>query len=154
MRDIDELELLILFKKCNTALHKCHRQNDPKGSFRGKGKLLSVLSKQDGISQTELANQMDIARASMSELLMKVEKAGLVKRKPDANDKRIIRVYLTQQGKEKAIENSAFTRRLATQVCQSFTQEEMNLLAPLLERMIHELNTFTDEERRKMEGLE
>ena len=29
MKDIEELELLILFKKCNKALHKCHQQNDP-----------------------------------------------------------------------------------------------------------------------------
>ena len=152
MKDIEELELLILFKKCNKALHKCHQQNDPKGSFRGKGQLLSVLSKQDGISQTELANHMDIARASMSELLMKVEKAGLVKRKPDSNDKRIIRVYLTQLGKDKAIENSAFTGRLAVKAFEVYTQEEMNQLALLLSKFIEQLNSFVEEESKKEEG--
>ncbi|WP_412096848.1 hypothetical protein [Beduini sp.] len=43
---------------------------------RGHGHLFSVLMKQDGISQTELIKQMDITRASMRELLMKVVKAG------------------------------------------------------------------------------
>ena len=85
----------------------------------------------------------------MSELLMKVEKAGLVKRKPDSNDKRIIRVYLTQLGKDKAIENSAFTHRLAAKAFESYTQEEMNQLAPLLSKFIEQLDRFVEEESQE-----
>lgn len=147
MDNITKTELLLLFRKCNKALYKCYQQNDPKGNFRGQGHLLSVLMKQDGISQTELAKQMDIARGSMSELLIKVEKAGLVIRKPDPYDKRSIRVYLTPLGKNKAIENKIFTQRLASKVFETYTQEEMNMLAPLLNKFISHLDNFLEEEK-------
>lgn len=146
MEEVTNLELLRLFRRINKLLHKCHQQNNTKGNFRGKGQLLAILSKQDGISQTMLAQEMDIARASMSELLVKVEKAGLVERRVDTVDKRMIRVYLTPLGKQKAIENQQYSQQLASLAFSKFSYEEMALLQPLVQKLINELDRIANDE--------
>lgn len=127
-------------------MKRCDNQNDPKCSFQGKGQLLAVLLRQEGISQTKLASEMDITRASMSELLTKVEKKGLIERKIDEIDKRMTRVYLTDLGKETAIENAKYTHQLADFVFNDFSEKEKEELHPLLERIASSLHRYLNQD--------
>lgn len=69
-----------------------------KGVYPGQPGLLRNLAEKDGQSQKELAEKMGITPATLNVMIVRMEKAGLVNRKPDAHDQRISRVYLTGQG--------------------------------------------------------
>lgn len=62
--------------------------------------LLLHLADQDGISQQTLADRYDRTKVSALNLLKKLEKNGLVIRRPDPVDGRTNRVYLTPEGRK------------------------------------------------------
>lgn len=70
------------------------------GSRRGQGSILSVLAQRPGITQTELAQILGVQSASVSEVLMKLERKGFVKREKAEQDRRSIQVTLTEAGQE------------------------------------------------------
>jgi DNA-binding MarR family transcriptional regulator len=78
---------------------------------RGQGRLLAMLKVQDGISTKDLAYILGIRPASLNELLVKLEKSGLVVREQSETDRRVWLVKLTEQGRAEVLdaeEESAF----------------------------------------------
>ncbi|MDX3925367.1 MAG: MarR family transcriptional regulator [Shinella sp.] len=61
--------------------------------------ILINLYRFAGISQQELARKLLVGRSNMSMLLPQLEKRGLILRTPDARDKRILRLTLTEAGR-------------------------------------------------------
>ena len=62
--------------------------------------ILKILNEEDGRPQQDLAIVTERHKASLTRLLSTLEKKQLVTRIPDQVDKRINRVYLTEQGKQ------------------------------------------------------
>lgn len=75
-----------------------HHEGGPHGY--GKQRVLKVLHDKDNITQSEIAEILDVRPSSVSEMLGKLEKNDLIVRKQDENDKRITRVQLTDKGRE------------------------------------------------------
>lgn len=84
-----------LLARCGRFLS--HRMGDRK---RGQDSILEAVAQQPGITQKDLANHLDIQPASVSELLMKLEHKELICREKDDQDRRSIRVDLTDAGRE------------------------------------------------------
>ncbi|MCW9035126.1 MAG: MarR family transcriptional regulator [Rhodospirillales bacterium] len=59
--------------------------------------VLDRLFKQDGLTQTELSERMDIGTVTVSGLVDRLEAKGWVERKPDSKDRRAKRVWLTSK---------------------------------------------------------
>lgn len=57
--------------------------------------VLNFVYAHEGATQTELADQCEVERATMGRLLDKLEEKGWVRREADAQDRRIRRVFLT-----------------------------------------------------------
>lgn len=60
--------------------------------------LLAIIADQPGVTQKELAEKLEIQPASASELLMKLERRGLIRREKNQDDRRSICVHLTDAG--------------------------------------------------------
>ncbi len=61
--------------------------------------ILVNLYRFEGISQQELARKLLVGRSNMSMLLPQMEKRGLLERRPDQKDKRVLRLFLTDEGR-------------------------------------------------------
>ncbi len=72
-----------------------------KKHLTGQMRVLAILEKEDGLIQSQLAEILDLRPSSLAELLKKMEKSGDVIRKEEEQDRRLKRVFLTEQGKEK-----------------------------------------------------
>lgn len=70
----------------------------PLGLHRGQPPILFELEKHNGITQSELAVNMEITAATLTNLLNRLENAGLIKRVRDREDNRISNVFLTEEG--------------------------------------------------------
>lgn len=64
------------------------------------GAILVPLYEQDGLRIVDIANKSRISKQTMTTLARRVERAGLVKRKPDPDDGRAVRLYLTAKAKQ------------------------------------------------------
>ena len=67
------------------------------GVTRAQWMVLARLARRPGCSQTELADMMEVERATAGRLLDRLEENGLVRREPDPEDRRIRRVYPTER---------------------------------------------------------
>ena len=78
----------------NYRASRC-RMLDP---HRGQGRVLALLAENPEISQKKLSYLLDMRNQSLSELLSKLEKAGLITRVPSEEDRRGMNIRLTEEG--------------------------------------------------------
>lgn len=67
------------------------------GLTRAQWWVLTHLYRGDGVSQTELAETLEIEKATLGRLLDRLEAKGWVRREHDARDRRMWRVHLTDE---------------------------------------------------------
>lgn len=87
----------------HNTLHQFMRQHfmrinallDEIGIYRGQPPLLHQLWENDGCAQTDLVTNQHLAPATVTKMLQRMEQAGLIERRPDRDDQRVMRVYLT-----------------------------------------------------------
>ena len=65
------------------------------GLTRSQWWVLTHLFRADGVTQSELAETLEIEKPTLGRLLDRLEKKGWVRREHDARDRRAWRVYLT-----------------------------------------------------------
>jgi DNA-binding MarR family transcriptional regulator len=63
------------------------------------GSVLVPLFEEDGLRMSELAARARLAKQTMTTMVRVVERAGLVRRRPDPDDARATRVELTARGR-------------------------------------------------------
>ena len=69
------------------------------GLTRAQWLVLTRLYRKPGASQTELAEMLEIDRASAGRMIDRMEKGGWLERRPDAGDRRINRLFLTAEAR-------------------------------------------------------
>jgi DNA-binding MarR family transcriptional regulator len=105
-------------------------------SIRRSGEPYTLSPKQIGAT-------LMLSSGGLTGRLDKLEKAGLVERLPDPNDRRGLRVRLTEAGREAIGHAVADGLDVQTEVLDMLSPEEQETLAGLLRRL-H--NGFSDEE--------
>ena len=82
---------------------------------RARWWVLAHLSRHDGMMQSQLADVLDVGKASLGTVVDQLENSGWVERHPDPFDKRVKRVYLTRAAqpliKRMTIEEDHFNQR-------------------------------------------
>ncbi|MBE0417116.1 MAG: winged helix-turn-helix transcriptional regulator [Coriobacteriia bacterium] len=70
-----------------------------RGMHPGQAFCVAEISHHEGITQSELAESLGVSRPTVSVMLQKLEKAGVIERRTDADDQRFTRLYLTEEGR-------------------------------------------------------
>jgi DNA-binding MarR family transcriptional regulator len=83
------------------------------GTTQATGLVLLSIDK-EGTPSTSIAPSLGMESTSLSRILKTLEDNGLIYRKKDKKDKRMVRIFLTDQGVEK--------RRLAKKVVSGFQE--------------------------------
>src|ERR1700753_4041768 len=65
------------------------------GMTRAKWAVLARLDRFEGLKQAELAEMLDLQPISLTRLLDGLAENGLIERRPDPEDRRVKRLYLT-----------------------------------------------------------
>jgi DNA-binding MarR family transcriptional regulator len=89
----------LLANICHLHRTRARQLFDAIGLYRGQPLVLLALWEQEGFTQSELAERLRIAPATVTKMLQRMEKTGFIQRKPDAQDQRVSRVYLTKAGR-------------------------------------------------------
>ena len=67
------------------------------GLTRSQGWVLNHLFRNDGVTQSELADILEVEKATLGRLLDRLEAKGWVRRESHADDRRAKRVFLTEE---------------------------------------------------------
>ena len=131
---IDDWELLAhLSQVFRNASDVCTDQVDIP---RGQAALLCVVAKQDGMTQSKIAEQLSVQGATVTNMLQRLEETGLVIRRRDPDDNRLVRVYVTEAGREKERSINAQLDDLQALIFKGLNDEERILLRKWLNQII------------------
>ncbi len=133
-----ETELETLFFRVSKSHRKlAGRLLDAHCFHRGQTPLIFALSQEDGRSNSELADLMEVTPATITNMVKRMEKAGFVQRKRDPADERVKRVWLTSQGKGKVQDLRDVVMNLQGIAFGNFTDAEKNQFKNLMEKVLN-----------------
>lgn len=101
----------------------------------GQDTLLLEVSRQDGISQAALADELGVEPPTVTKMVQRLEAAGIIRRRADAHDRRRIRVHLTAKGKRLAPRVEAMRSELGKRASRGLTRADRATLAELLAKV-------------------
>ncbi|MEF3302406.1 MarR family winged helix-turn-helix transcriptional regulator [Paenibacillus sp. GYB003] len=116
----------------------------------GQPPVLFELSRHDGLSQSELAAKMRVKPATVTVMLNRMVKNGHVERRPDPNDQRVQRVYLTDKGRAAVQEVREALQASEAYALRGVTPEENMLLRRLLLHMFDNVKQYEQIISRQM----
>ena len=125
-----------LFAQIGRMIHqRAHETLDPLGLHRGQPFILAILWREEGLTQSQLAEHVMISPPSMSHALQRLEDAGYVERRPDPRDDRVQRVYLTDAGRAIRERVDAAFEQLGQETLAGFSEGECELMRGFLARI-------------------
>ena len=100
-----------------------------------KRQVLEFLLEHDGCMQKEIAHACSVEAASVTSLLNKMERDGLVQRKIPQDNRRVSQVWLTEAGRQKAQMVRVTFTKLEERLFKGFTSRERQSLLDMLQRI-------------------
>jgi DNA-binding MarR family transcriptional regulator len=97
---------------------------------------MEQLELEDGLRLTDLATRAGITVQSMGELVDDLEVKGYVERRPDPDDRRAKRIYLTDRGQKNARVAKRATAEVENHLAELLGRQRYHLLRRTLEDII------------------
>ncbi len=119
--------------------HSYHKLEKTK-LYPGQPQLLLHIKDNEGITQKALSEKHCVKPATITGMLNKLEANHYVYRVPDEVDKRMMRVYLTPEGRHLAEEGDKFMQGMTNQLFNGFTEEELKTLLHLIQKIRININ--------------
>ena len=137
---IQETVCYILARTCRA--HRNHLEEAFRvcGLHVGQEMTLLPLWDEEGMTQSELARRVDVDLSTMSKMLYRLERAGIVERRRDTVDTRVSFVFLTDAGR--ALQHRVITawEEVDQRAMRGLTDDEQATLHQLLARVEHNLH--------------
>ena len=131
-----EEEICFLIKRIANRFNRFQDQGKAAPGILGAGFMLSVLAGRKEVNQRELIGMAQIRSASVSEILQKLEREGLIRRRKDPRDRRNTLVSLTPRGLQKETEITLRRREVAREMLDPLSEEEQEQLHALLAKTV------------------
>ena len=103
---------------------------------RGQATVLCVVALKDGVTQTEIAETLSVKGATVTNMLQHLEENGLVIRRRDPEDNRLVRVYVTEAGKQKEHSINEQFGSFQEQIFKGLSEAERSLMRQWLQRIL------------------
>jgi DNA-binding MarR family transcriptional regulator len=115
-----------------SAFDRCLR---PLNVTRSQWWVLAYLSRQDGMTQSQLAEELDLGKVAVGGLIDRLEKSGFLRREADATDRRVNRVFLEPKSKQLVTRMRKISHRMNTQILAGLGDKQLESAALTLEAM-------------------
>jgi MarR family transcriptional regulator for hemolysin len=102
----------------------------------GQNLVLEVLWKTDGLTPGELAQRLHVSTPTVVKSATRMESTGLVARRRDAADRRLVRLYLTDRGRSVQTDIEAARYDLGRRATATLTDAERRHLISALRKII------------------
>ena len=120
------------------------RHLKPLNVTRSQWWVLAYLSRKDGMTQSELAQELDLGKVAVGGLIDRLEKNGLVRRDPDPTDRRVNRLFLEPQGRHLLSSLRKANHEFNVRILAGLGDEQLIATAATLEVMKNNLLRFLE----------
>ncbi|MFF3851171.1 MarR family winged helix-turn-helix transcriptional regulator [Streptomyces sp. NPDC002328] len=130
-------EQLLRFTRRVHRIQKRHLEHSELGVTPAQSRLLRTLSHFDGPPRmADLAERLEVVPRAVTTLVDGLEASGKVRRVPDPANRRVIRIELTDEGRETLLELRRARRSAAREILEPLTTVERALLGELLDTLV------------------
>ncbi|MFD1629304.1 MarR family winged helix-turn-helix transcriptional regulator [Pseudopedobacter beijingensis] len=105
------------------------------GITQSVGYLLINIHEEEGTTVSEVASLLGLKSTSLSRMLNNLERDGLIYRQGNQMDKRSVKVFLTDLGKEKRHLARVVVRKFNDYLNDHFSEQEREQLIQLLKKI-------------------
>lgn len=102
------------------------------GFTRTQWLVLRRLGEQPGVSQSELAEMLEVEKATAGRLIDRLEEFGWLERRPDGADRRVNRIYMTKLGRKIHDRIGPIAEAMVEEELSGLTRQEREQLTDLL----------------------
>lgn len=120
----------------NIVAQEVERELEPSGLTNAQWVPLLKLYMGSASTVAELARECNLDAGGMTRLLDRLEGKGLLRRVRSSEDRRVVNLELTDEGREAARQIPAILCRVQNAHMRGFTIEEWQLLQGLLRRIL------------------
>lgn len=121
------------------------RRVRPMGLTRSQWLVLRRLDWHRGASQSELAEILEVERATAGRLIDRLEENGWVERRPDPADRRINRIYMTAEGEKVNDAIRPISHAIIEEALSELAPAEQEKLADMMVEVKRRLQAMVDE---------
>jgi MarR family transcriptional regulator for hemolysin len=114
--------------------------------------VLAFLSRDDGMSQVALADELDLGKVALGGLIDRLEAVGLVERRPDKVDRRLKRVFLAPKGAGLIEQIREAVNETETEIVGGIASKDLLATVRALRRMKTNLLDMIDERDEETES--
>jgi DNA-binding MarR family transcriptional regulator len=116
------------------------------GVHHGQAMCLRLLASGRNVAQRDLTRMLHVSPPTAAKMLASMERSGLVRRRPDATDARLVRVELTAAGQAQERAMRAAAGDYAQRTFGSLPRAERAELARLLAKLGDSIERIADED--------
>lgn len=116
-------------------------------AFNGaQGRILYVLWQGDGLTISQISAQTSLANTTLTSMLDRLEKAGLILREPSPTDRRALLIRLTDKARELQRDYDRISQQMNALYYTGFSPEEIRQFEGYLLRVLDNLQRGTQNE--------
>jgi DNA-binding MarR family transcriptional regulator len=108
----------------------------PLGIHAGQDRLLQELWIEDGITQRQLIERLSVEPPTVTGILQRLEREGLLSREPDSDNRRVQRVFLTEAGRLLEDPVRDVWREVEEEFLRDLSRAERDQLLGLLSKLV------------------
>ena len=108
------------------------RRLQPLGLSRAQWSVLAILSNHEGVSQSQISQELEIEKSTAGRLTDQVEKSGWIERRPIPGDRRLWSIHLTDQARQLLVEIERVIMHAREDMLRGLSEEQQNTLTDLL----------------------
>lgn len=123
------------------------RRMDSLGVTRSQWQVMVNLMGGEAMSQSELAERLEIEQPTLVRLLHRLEKAGLIERRVDEHDRRVKRVMLAEGSAELIAAIEKERDRLREEFLQGVSAEQRDTFVAMLSQVKANLHLLQEQPR-------
>lgn len=109
------------------------RRLQPLGLSRAQWSILAILSNHEGLSQSQISDELEIEKSTTGRLIDQVERSGWIERRPIPGDRRLWGIHLTDQARQLIAEVESVVLNTRAEMLRGLSAEQQQHLSEVLQ---------------------
>lgn len=132
------------------AISRMYNQHAAQEGFTTAiGFVLININSKEGTPATKIAPMIGLETRSLTRMLKTMEEKGLVYKKPDPQDRRSVRIFLTEEGKEKKEISVRTIKEFNEQIREVIDESDLKNFFDVFEKVQMVIDQFSGAEANK-----
>ena len=109
------------------------RRLQPLGLTRAQWSILAILSNHEGLSQSQISNELEIEKSTAGRLIDQIEASGWIERRSITGDRRLWSIHLTEKARQLLVEAEGVVLKARDEMLSGISISQQQVLTEILQ---------------------